>query len=184
VHLHLPSFLITVEATELPAAGQSSMPTAHLWPIPRAPGTATSAATSMVYLLAHPSLTVMGISDLAAITDKHLTTLETLGPLPLAVSVLQETKEMGSSLEFGLWKVISSRRQKKREAGGGGESRGRREPLVYRNFLRAQRIHALVFSPQHAVQRSPSPSPCLGARAVARRRTRQRLGSYCGSRGG
>ena len=81
--------------TELPAASQSSMPIAHLWPIPHAPGTATSAAISMVYLLAHPSLTVMGISDLAAITDKHLTTLETLGPLPLAVSALQETKEMG-----------------------------------------------------------------------------------------
>ena len=72
------------------------MPIAHLWPIPHAPGTATSAAISMVYLLAHPSLTVMGISDLAAITDKHLTMQETLGPLPLAVSALQETKEMGS----------------------------------------------------------------------------------------
>ena len=141
----------------------------------------------MVYLLAHPSLTVMGISDLAAITDKHLTTLETLGPLPLAVSALQETKEMGVEPQVRPLdgnKLETPKRRGRPEPGGDGESCGRREPLAYRNLLRAQRIHALVFSPQRAVQRSPSPSPCLGARAVARRRTRRRLGSYCGSRGG
>ena len=71
-------------------------------------------------------------------------------------------------------------------AGGGGE-----QVADGANFWReskppprAQRIHALVFSPQRVlVQRPPSPLPHLGARAVARRRTRHQLGSYCG-RGG